>query len=235
MISQDANKVLLQTATIAQQHLLWTDFAEYCLLRERGLRKAALQRLNSFLAQTRQWAFPQRQEFVLWLCNQMLVFGGAAHGLDPYPLPQELVLPTLAEWIQSEPQNVNPHRILGIRFGQREHVYRVLELDPTEQGVRRWLVGQLINDIWHATHHLPDYYIGEPQDGLKRLLEAKEHITFIEDDQQRQHLSDSVRYYGQLIQDWQQFKASDGTDFTRWCQEHERAYTWVPAFYYTKT
>lgn len=49
----------------------WKNYAQYCRLREHGLRKQAFVSLDAFTAEAPQWDFESRKAFVLWLCSKM--------------------------------------------------------------------------------------------------------------------------------------------------------------------
>src|SRR5688500_12232733 len=58
---------LSEASRIASDNPAWTEFAKYCELLERGLRKDALAHLSEFIESTLIWSFAERKEFVSWL------------------------------------------------------------------------------------------------------------------------------------------------------------------------
>ncbi|HYG74733.1 MAG TPA: hypothetical protein VEK08_07000 [Planctomycetota bacterium] len=84
MISKDQNACLRRAAQEAQPE--WDEYANYCLDRERGLRKFAFEHLAKFINNACTWHFAERRTFVDWICRLHLQFGSNAYGLAPQPL-----------------------------------------------------------------------------------------------------------------------------------------------------
>jgi hypothetical protein len=82
----------------------WNDYHEYASLRERGLRREAFQRLNSFLAFLVAEPFNERKDFVCWLFSEKNDIQSLAH-----PLKVQIVEPLLKEWIDQDPNDFRPH------------------------------------------------------------------------------------------------------------------------------
>lgn len=156
----------------------WGDFAAYCDLRGQGLRKPAHAALDRFLEATRGWSFDERRAFTTWLAETSArVFAKAV--LMPQPLLERLVRPTLEEWVDLKPSEAEPLVLLGELLGagrvgeMPEHHYRrALRAEPDHQRARAALAEVLIGRVEFSQHHLPDFYIGEPDGDLALLDEV---------------------------------------------------------------
>jgi hypothetical protein len=140
----------LQAAASAAEGIPeWRDYATYCRLRERGLRKKSLESLEAFLGRLVDSAFEQRLAFVCWVMPRA---DSASNGdlLIPWPLYDRLIRPTLLEWSQRRPAEPEPQYWLGTREHGTERLRRAITLDPRLTEVRARLVGYLLANVEHA-------------------------------------------------------------------------------------
>ena len=107
----------------------WADYAEYCRLREQGLRQQSLDRLNAFLTDQVGADFERRLAFVRWVMTRV-VDASDSDLLISQPLYHQLIRPTLREWVKRQPLEALPHFWLGMREHNREELRRAIELDP---------------------------------------------------------------------------------------------------------
>ena len=169
---------LLEIADSIRDRPDWHGFESYCRLREKGLRKQALEELNRFVAQVVDWSFDRRRELVDWLLWTRYR-GPEVHWLIAFPLEQGVIQPTLLEWTIISPTEPTPHRWLGWYFhGHRgrgwyfrgnDSLWRAIELGDDTDIPRSTLINRLIRDIEYATHHLPHYFIGDPEQCLVQI------------------------------------------------------------------
>jgi hypothetical protein len=89
-----------------------------------------------------------------------------------------------------------------------------------------------IDNIWHATHHLPHYFIGEEREIKAIAEEARNHISCIQQPDRQRFLQNELAELEQLLDDWIAFKQESGSDFDTWCKNKGRTYSWVKAYYY---
>lgn len=128
---------------------LWHGYSDFCLLLEKGLRKPALKRLTDFIKEFTPRPFNERKEFVSWLFKHFETYDHDGDGyyytqlLQPYPLQQELIKPTLAEWMQVEPNASEPHRWTNTY----ESLSRAVELNPRDDRARVDLIYVLFSRI----------------------------------------------------------------------------------------
>ncbi len=168
--------ILAEASRIASGNHAWAEYAKYCELLERGLRNDALSYLSKFIESSSDWSFVEKKEFVSWLyhyayprrfLNQLL----------PHPLREKLLEPTLAEWVCREPENSEPHRWIG----GIEHLSEAIKLDPADEIARYRLADAVFDHVGYAIHGLPYGYIGNPEEDLGLLREAKAAISGISD------------------------------------------------------
>src|SRR5438477_10524707 len=102
MITKSQNAACLQVGKAASANPAWREYANYCLLREKGLRKEALAALSKFLSEAKDWSFGNQKEFVLWLCDQMDKIRDASYGPYPNPLMKQLVEPVFGKCLEED-------------------------------------------------------------------------------------------------------------------------------------
>ena len=232
MIARDQNAACLVVAKEAEAKPAWADYAAYCRLREQGLRKQAFGHLSSFIAQARSWEFETQKEFVLWLCSKMDAVKDADYGPYPTPLRNQLFAPFFEEWLEREPRNDDAHAVKARYLGDHKSYEDAIAINPSNQRARHALACDCLYDLWYATHHLPDYFIGDEQQVKQIAGAAHGHITRLEDAKRRELLSKELADEEQLLDDWIAFKGEGAEDFDGWCGRKGRKYSWVKAYYY---
>jgi hypothetical protein len=234
MISKSQNDACTRVGETATNQPEWQDYGQYCLLREKGLRKQALSKLSTFLEHAKGWGFNKKKEFVTWLCSQMESIPDASYGPYPFPLARELFIPFFEEWTQKEPSNPEAWT-LKARYGEDFSAYsKAIEIDPTNQRARVALANAIIGYLEHAMHHLPEYFIGDEQEALAAAQEGYEHLSYINEGDVRTYLLRELKEAENLLLDWVTFRKEMGTDFDAWCRSKGRNYKWIKAFYYSR-
>ncbi|MDR0194466.1 MAG: hypothetical protein LBI73_05030 [Myroides sp.] len=220
MISEDQNKALLLVAEKTRQAEEWRKYAEYCTLREKGLRKASFAVLNEFLVEVRQWTYEQKKSFVICLMQFCETVPDADYGPLPTPLVQQVVVPTLETWCESELEDSTPFRWLGIYFYHLEYLYKALEVDATDDRARGRIVSDSIGHIEFSTHHLPDYFIGEPNEVVDKAKEVYIHITKFIDDTRREYWRKELEKALLLVHNYIAWIESGHTNLVEWGKEN---------------
>jgi tetratricopeptide (TPR) repeat protein len=234
MISKSQINACIQVGETAVNRPEWQDYGQYCLLREKGLRKQAFSKLSAFLEHSKGWSFDQKKEFVKWLCDQMDSIPDASYEPYPSPLLRDLFIPFFEEWTQREPSNPVAWTLKG-RYGDDFGAYsKAIEIDPRNQHARVALTNASIGYIEHAMHHLPEYFIGDEQEAIKATQEAYEHLSHITDEELREYLLRELKEAENMLIDWMTFRKGNGTDFNAWCCSKGRNYRWIKAFYYSR-
>ncbi len=218
----DDVQTLKDVAAEASTSTEWADYVGYCTERERGLLRQASTVLERFILQMERASFAQRRRFVSWLLHWaelwegshlperyaeiagLLVqkgvdMGGVSHLLaprvaTPRRLRKRIIEPTLAEWIQVEPNSSEPHRWLG----GYEHLKQAIELDPSDQLARRKFIACILGNVRYFMHEGPQLYLGNPVSDLAALAEAEAAAAGLpnEDDRSRASAEISGRRKG---------------------------------------
>ena len=209
----------------------WSDFAAYCRLRERGLRKDALASIDRFMKLALSWPVPERRRFVTWLYDTQQSVP-QVHQLVIQPLRCRFALPTLEAWSLSEPSNSVVWRLLGTATANTEHFGTALDLDPADNYSRFQIILRLLQNVSHQCHHLPDYFIGEPVEALQDLATAQAMASEFVDTSIPEALASDIQDLQNKINDWQTFLATGEESFSAWCSNNNRSYTWCKAYYY---
>lgn len=234
MIAKQQNVACKAVADQAAMNPLWADYSTYCLLREEGMRQEAFNRLSRFIDSAAKWDFAEQKEFVLWLCGLMDSVRDADYGPFPQPVRDRIFRPFFDAWISREPTNDDALVLKARYLGDHWDYAAALAVNPDNQRARRALALDCIGDIDHATHHLPEYFIGEPRE-LKQVAEqAREHIGQITDPQVSALLTAELAASEGLLNDWIAYQQAPIGGFDDWCLSRGRKYKWVKAYCYDR-
>lgn len=137
----------------------YANFAEYCRLREKGLREAALESIGRFVAELKGRNALQRRELADWLLT-FCFENPQVYEACPMPLKMEVIAPTIEEWIQAEPDNM---KALRWSLDERALLVAARSVPREEIAVGRYAT-VVIQRVDYATHHLPSEYSGQSLD-----------------------------------------------------------------------
>jgi hypothetical protein len=131
-------------------------YAEYCRLREEGLRTHAFQSLAQFIAEAQAQPAAWRREFVDWLLTFCFEHSRPLYAC-PTPLKRELISPTIREWTAAEPGNPT-----ALRWSDDERAMLVAArtIPRDEIAVGRYAVW-ILNGVDYDTHELPSDFLGK--------------------------------------------------------------------------
>lgn len=239
-IQDDDNfSAILLEADLEQDYL---EFASFCRDLLKGLRKQAFKHLDVFLDQTLDWEFHKKLQFVIWICDWAEKAENHHHILV-HPLLVKLIKPVLNEWIAQKPNDSRPYRWRGAFLANLqndndinpyEDFRKAIEVNSDDERAKVRLADLILYSFWYATHHLPDFYIGDPDKDFEELKLILSLIDSIADIEIRGELRNNIDSYALLLGDWLSFKKESGADFADWCEKHNRKYRWVKAYYYEK-
>ena len=211
--------------------------AEYAALKEKGLRKQAYTKLNGFIALTCSFADTKRRELVHLICQRHeqwepfnLEQWEPFNLFNTYPLINKVILPTLKQWIADEPQNPEPLKWLGLYYygdsnysindsGYFTALERSLSLNSNDDIVRKVLIRRYLDCIDYSIHEVisDSYYIGDPSEDLVLCSTIEEHLQNLPDKNVQITLSEQLKGYRHMIQDWQKYiSANVKMSFTEW-------------------
>lgn len=184
---------MIEIAAELKHKPAWKAYAEYCELRGQRQNEAARVAAERLLEDARSWDFETRKRFSRWLMDSTgrvmercgrsrYSIGGQSLVASPEVI-KALLLPTLVEWRNKEPNNPDPHFWLGIyaAYGADDvpavSLREAIRLDPAHGPARAALIGHILDAVGYAQHELPSGYLGKPEDDLVSLNEAEALLT----------------------------------------------------------
>jgi len=235
MIARDQNIALLTVGNAALINPAWTEYAHYCFSREQGLRKKALNHLDNFIRTTNNWTIDRKIEFVKFLLPFFETVKDADYGPFPQPLSEKLIKPTLQYWSKKEIKDERPFRWYGTYYRSEDHLFKAIELNPEDDISRQQLLTWWTYDIYYSIHHLPEVYIGEPDEDLKLAEKVKSQIDQLTDpdlkDKWRNELESDLRF----VRNYIEWKKSGHPNFEQWGKENKKKVDYgIRAYYYDK-
>lgn len=212
-------------------------FDEYCRLKEKGLRKQAFEKLAEFLNEFQKFTFNQKKEFTIFIFELIENEAGFDNKYVSHPLSEELKK-VLFEWMEFEEKNSDPFRWFGIKFQywDVEYFNKALDINSLDDKARIHVINIYINRIWNATHHLPDYFIGNSDDCFKIVEIAKSHIAKLSDRSKQDYLLRQINQEMILVENFRNWEAENtNLDFKTWCELNNIMFdSGVTAYYYDK-
>lgn len=213
----------------------WPQFADYCALRAKGLRKSALIALDRFCVEAASSTFEVRREFCLWLFERQGVLATGGTGL-PHPLLDKVVAPMLREWRRTESANPLPHYWAGV-FGIGPDdgetppplacIEQALSLDPSFDPARRSLVDRVIYNVEYSHHHLPYYYVRDFSDPAGDVVCIDNALNLVEGANGAGWAvlaRKELMFLRSVTEDWIRFESEGEQDFATWCEARGKAY-----------
>lgn len=236
MIAKDQNIALLTVGNAALTNPNWTEYANYCFAREKGLRKEAFKFLDNFLRAAEKWADDQKNGFVKFLFPYFETVEEADYGPFPQPLSERLVKPTLERWCEKENKDERPFRWYGTYYRSEEHLIKALELNPKDDIARQRLLTWWTYNIYYSIHHLPEGYIGDPQEDLELAEKVKYHIDQLTNPNLRAKWTKELEQDLELVKNYVEWKQSEHPDLERWGEENNKivSYRLARAYYYER-
>jgi hypothetical protein len=225
---QDSSAGLSTAAREAESLEGLSGFADYCRLREKGVRREAFAALRRFLDEARGWPWDKRTRFVDWVLTFMHEHP-SAHELNSEPLMTGLVLPTLDEWCAREPGNPAPWRWRGSLVFDEDHqdLRRAIELDPREQLAREQLIGRRLTLIDGYMEGLSQVPVDLAEKALATLSEIERLVEELEPSRGgRAGYAREVHDYREVLQSYLDFKRSGSPlGFEQWADANGRRHS----------
>lgn len=205
---------------------------EYADLKEKGLRKQSLVKINEFVRKAEEFPDSKRRELVRLWCQEKVRQPGDNYLFDSHPLTNEIIVPTLEKWAEDEPRNPEPLKWIGLFYGS-EHFFNALEkslaLNPDDDVVRITLVDGYLRTIDYSTHHLSEsFYLGEPSEDLKMCKRIRACLDDVKNEKAKSSLADELSEYQQMIHDWLDYSNNKFSEsFPEWCRGNGRTYKFM--------
>jgi hypothetical protein len=236
VISKETPSALLTVGNAALKNSAWEAYAHYCFYREKGLRKEAFEHLDRFLQSTANWTSSQKIDFVKFLLPFFETAESTEDDLFPHPLSQKLIKPTLETWCETERTDGNPFRWYGVRYRSQEYLLRALEINPADDLARQTILKWQTDNMYFAVHHLPDFFIGEPEEYLEFGERIKQHIHQLTTTELKNYWMDELESDLELIRNYIEWKNSGHPDFSKWGQENKKCTGYgTKSYYYDQT
>ena len=236
MIAKDQNIALLTVGNAALTNPDWTEYANYCFAREKGLRKDAFKHLDNFLQATRNLSNDQKIEFIKFLFPYFETVEEADYGPFPQPLSERLVKCTLEYWCENETKDERPFRWYGTYYRSEDHLFKALELNPKDDIARQRLLTWWTYNLYYSIHHLPEGYIGNPSDDLELAKKVRYHIDQLSDQNLKKKWSRELEEDLELVQNYIKWEQSGHPDLEQWGKENNKnvSYGLTRTYYYNK-
>lgn len=208
--------------------------ANYCRLREQGLRRSAFQTLDAFLEASHTFnESTARITAVKILESNALTT--EAHQFLTQPLMTQFLNPTLRAWMDAEPEANVPVRWLGMMSRDYTLLETALLMDPDDVPVRKLLIERELSIADWITHHLDEsVLLGPVENVVIAMQRAKNLIAGSSDPDAFAYFNLDVHYYCALVEDWKAYSDSREGSFADWCEKKGRKYNYPTKFYYNQ-
>ncbi|WLR42294.1 hypothetical protein LC087_16460 [Bacillus carboniphilus] len=215
----------------ADDYLLFKDF---CILRDKGLRKDAFKTLDLFIEEAKKWDTKKQKDFACWLFGLFEALSETQNILT-YPLEENLLKPILEKWIMSDPKDPRPYRWFGLflnTYERKKHLNLSIQAGGTkEQQSLLKLIEILFDSLWFSFHHISeDLYLGDIMEDRLLINEIEDLKNKIENEQEVQYINNQLLYYKNLINDWIQFNEEETSGFVDWCKRNGKGYKWIESW-----
>jgi len=230
--NKDNFEGLLELARELEKVHELTALAEYCNLRQKGLRAQSFAKLSDFLNEATLWNIDRARRNVLTILQAQAQIP-AAHQFVSHPLLTRLIYPTLEQWKLDEPSAIEPLRWLGLLRSDRDALSRALALAPGDIASRRRLISLALADADYATHHLSEsVLLLSVEEARAAIATVKQLLASAPDIQQFTDLEAEAAADEQMIDDWVAYRQSPVGTFPQWCDARGRTYAWPTIVYY---
>ena len=211
-------------------------FSEYCLLREKGLKKQATKVIIDFVEQIKITS-TQNQRHVAVCLAELSYHRRDVHKLLPYPL-EVYITDVIKVWCSEKCADA-PYTWLGYLTGDDECYLIELEKNPNDQIALSRLALSAINGVDFQTHHLSEsIFLGEEKKAVEALKVARNYISKMDDSENKTNLQRNIEEYDELLNAWLEFSSlkggSNNNSFVEWCIEQDFNFGFTKAVYYDK-
>lgn len=236
MITNEQNTALLNIAHLAKQNEAWQAYANYCTLREQGLRKASFEQLNTFMKQSKEWSLEQQIDFVEFLFPLIDVMPDVEAGAMPQPLSQQLLQPTLQAWCAVEETDSAPFRWYGTYYRDMDSLIKAIAINPADDAARAKLINWKMDVLYYSIHHMPEGYLGNPEEDLVFAEEIRALIHGFTNKEKIDFWTRDLEDDLELTRNYIAWKASGHANLKQWGEENNKLVTYGigRVYYYGK-
>ena len=216
------NTNLLTVGNSALKNPDWTDYAKYCIEREKGYRKEAFKHLDLFIKATESWTAEQHKEFIEFIFSLTETISNNNCDFIPQMLSEKLIKPVLENWCEIETTDSRPFRWYGTQFDNEDYLLKALKINPADEFARLTLINLSIGVINSDLHHLPEFYIGEPAYDLVLCERVRKQIEKLTSLELRDRLTIELEEYLELINNYVDWLDSGELSFENWGTKYNR-------------
>jgi hypothetical protein len=111
---------------------------------------------------------------------------------------------------------------------------KALIINPKDDLARKVLLNRGTSGLDYATHHMPDFYIGDFSEDLDSISLLQDHVNKLSDSRSREVWAVELDDCAELVINYAEWKVSGHPDLERWGEEnHKRVSSGVTHYYYT--
>lgn len=184
-----------------EDFLLLSHFVSF---KEKGLHKEAKNCLKLFIEQIKLNTDAKKRKLIQLLCNNH-----SGNKFVSYPLLQEIIKPTLQNWINEEPNNAEPLKYLAsfnIGGDKLSYLQKSLALNPNDDSVLCDIINLEADLLYQNTHYLDESrYLGDPHEDLKLCSKLLDKIKLIKSQDKIKYWEEELKTLQSMIQDWIQY------------------------------
>lgn len=206
--------------------------AQYCLLRERGLRKQAMTALLVFIRDTSARPLAEQRDLACEL-TRLHFENRNVHQLVAEPL-RAYLQGVFASWCAEFPELAEPYRWLGVLSRDTQHFETALKFDAEDRIALGWLTSEALNAVDFATHHLGEgRLLGTLDDAYGWLERASSYASRLQAGTAQTNFLEEIADYRELLDAWRAYCAlAPEQSFPDWSREQGLGFAFAAAYYY---
>ncbi len=221
---------------ITEDYLLrpgYENFADYCLFREKGLRKLAFEALDKFMLDIQVTSRQIQQK----IANELVELHAVSeiHTLLPYPL-KELLVNILQNWCNQKPADPTPYRWVAFLTWNYDYYLEAISVDPDDQfslyELAKDQLERLDNDIDHLAN---THFMKTKEEATNLLKKIDNYICRLQPNNKTRYLKAYYEKLSFILSIWWEYcLLSRASSFTEYCREqgHETVLSHLPIDFY---
>ena len=225
---------LLELSRELDAHPDRAPLANYCRLRDKGLRRDAFSALEQFLEAARSFDSATARAATVEILETN-ARASRTHQFLTQPLVARFLKPTLQAWMDDEPTASTPVRWLGILSRDNRLLCKALSVCPEDIPVRRMLVDSALSFADYATHHLDESrFLGNVDEVMEALAHARTLVAGAPEAESFMHRMSEVNHFDAQVADWIAYSKDPAGSFPEWCATQGRKYSYPIKIYYDR-
>lgn len=211
-------------------------FAEYCFLKEKGLKKQAVKVIKDYVNHLKKLDLNKQRDVCVRLA-ELAFWNSDIHQLLSHPL-QVYITDIFSGWCSNKAPDA-PYTLLGYMTGENECFLQALQFNPNDQIALYRLAISAIDNVDYQLHHVSEsLFLGDECNALSQLAEAKSFFNRMEVSKFKEFLTKEIKDSEELLTDWICYKEQvDNADITsmsfpKWCEVNNKTYSFSQPIYY---